>query len=225
MEIKNQEDSKSVTVVEVKLDPESPPDDPRAVDGRSLKPPKLSPLNDREELFVPFYAEGETKGNATASARMAGYSESFCKSKAHKLAKRPHIIAAVNAYIITNHRAAADPVVAAMETRLIKISKFDIGSVFMMDSEAPGGIRLRDLTEIDTSCLKKIKVKVTPLGYSLEVEGYHAMEAIKMYLQSKGLYGEKHTGRGKTLHFNLIFGGAPPPDQPAQPPTVVNPNG
>jgi len=217
----------AVTVVEVSRDPESTKADPKALDGRSLKPATEHKLSELEKAFVPLYADGEFKGNAFAAASAAGYSPSFCKSKAHLLPKRPHILAAINAYIIAHHRAAPDPELEGMFNRLSKISKFDVGSLFETteDPRFPGGIRMRDLTQIDTSALKKIKVKVTQLGYNLEVEAYDAMRAIELYMKGKGDFGGGDKGKGKRLQFNLIFGGEAPPGAPQSTTIEMNADG
>ncbi len=212
-------DNAGVTVIRVDRDPDFPKDDPKALDGRSLKTRKDPKWSDRERRFAMAYATGETKGNAAASARVAGYSESYVLTKAHKLAKKPYIIAAVNAHIVANHRPGPDPEIESMQARLSKIAHFDIGSIFEMDERTPGGIRMRDLTQIDTSCLKEIKVKVTTTGYTMEVKGYDAMRSIEMFMKSKGQFGDKDAGRGKTITVNIIHGHLP------EAPLVVNPDG
>lgn len=42
-------------------------------------------MNGRQKLFVSYYAEGETKGNATASAVKAGYKWKFANQAAPRL--------------------------------------------------------------------------------------------------------------------------------------------
>ncbi len=145
------EEADGVTVVEVAKDSGSAKGDPRALDGRSLTVSKKKPtLTEKEKAFVPLYADGEFKGNAFGAACAAGYSTSYAKSKAHELAKKPHIVAAVNAYIIGNHRPTSDPVVLAMHERLIKIAKFDVASLFETtdDPKHPAGLKMRDLATI-----------------------------------------------------------------------------
>lgn len=214
-----------VTVVEVPKDPESSKGDPRALDGRSLTVSKKKPiLSDKEESFSKLYAVGEFKGNAYAAAGAAGYSESFCKSKAHTLPKKPHIVAAINAHIISNHRTVADPIVKEMHERLVKIAKFDIGTLFETtdDPRYPGGVRMRDLALIDTSALKSMEVKVSPLGYTMKFKTYSAPDAIKMYLQATDQFGDKNAVKPKNLTFNLVFGGAKPSEDP---PFEITPDG
>lgn len=46
-------------------------------------------LSAQEKLFVTAMTSGETKGNATAAAKVAGYQKA--KSSGHKLKNRPHV--------------------------------------------------------------------------------------------------------------------------------------
>ncbi len=50
-----------------------------------------SALNFRQKAFTSFYLAGPTKGNATASALAAGYSEKTAYSQGHYLLKHPEV--------------------------------------------------------------------------------------------------------------------------------------
>jgi hypothetical protein len=54
-------------------------------------------LTDKQAAFVAAYTDGETAGNATKSARKAGYSQKTAHGIACALLKLPHVIAAIDA--------------------------------------------------------------------------------------------------------------------------------
>jgi len=197
-----------VTVYEVPHDPEGK--------GQSrLK----RPLSEMETRFAEAYAVGDTKGNATQSALKAGYSEKSAKANSHHLARRPDIVATVNAMIAVDHRplAIADHDLGVMMERLKKIARFDVGSMFVADANAPGGYKLADLTKIATDCLRKIEIRNGPNGVSLHVEQYNALDAIRLYRDT--LFQEHGAGSpNKKVTVEIKLQSERPPET-----IVVNP--
>ena len=112
-----------------------------------------------------------------------------------------------------------------MMERLKRIARFDIGSMFIYDPTRPPGARLelKDLTQIDTSCLKRIRVSVDNGGVShCELDTYNALDAIKLYRDTLlATTGGNLRGKKVTVTIGLTEGIPPARNEPI----VVNPNG
>lgn len=212
----------SVTVYRVERDPEThgQGNEPKDLNGGKLLPDH-KPLSEQEERFVRYYTEGATYGNAKASALKAGYAKSYASAHAAKLPKRPHIRDAINVRVsagINKHHE--DPVADAMLKRLERIGLFDVGSLYEMDDNAPGGVRLRDLTQIDTTAIKAIKIRTSRDGTTTEVETYDAPQNIERYFKLRGLNENDDDRRVRSggLQVNIYPSESKPSD-----PKVVNP--
>lgn len=202
---------------------------PRSEDGVLIAP--LQELSVKQIAFAKAYCAGPAQGSASKAAREAGYSKSFIESgKASKMLKIAHVVFAINQQLVKvagldrTHRASlpktGDSGVDHKFEVLDEIAHFDIGSLFIQDPDAPGNIRMRPLTEMNTRCLSEIKVKLLPgKGYEIQVKAYNKIEAIRAYFHGKGV-GKEDVGGVREITVNYNFG-----KEEEQTVKVINPDG
>jgi len=192
------------------------------------------PLNALQNSFVDHYTSGDPllRGRVRPAARAAGYSASYVQAgRPHQMMKAPNIIMAINSRIALQiNRENDDPDVVSLEARLARITKFDIGTLFKQDFTAtkngdllfPHGLRMRDLANIDTTCLKSIEIVQTRETTRLKVETYDVISAGRLLLQARGALRDDGP-RGGTVNVNINLRGDNQ-DQNQPPKTIsVNP--
>lgn len=213
----------SVQVIKVPRGEDAPDGEPRDEQGHPLETRQHQPLTEQQQRLVEAYTSPGTKGNAYQSALAAGYADRYARNHAHALVKKPHILAAINARLMTQHRTTNDPQVETMLRRLEKMALAKVGDFYQYDESYPGGMRPKDLSQIDTSAVKRIVMKTArDGGVTFEIETYDAQRAMELYFKAKGVFEQEDPGRGKQININLFgqdqLGGT-------QGPKLVNPDG
>lgn len=58
---------------------------------------EVKPLNGKQQLFVNYYCEGDTRGNATQAALSAGYSKTYAEHRMNTMLRRVEVDKAIKA--------------------------------------------------------------------------------------------------------------------------------
>lgn len=166
----------------------------------SIRQAELRPLTDLQIKMVEYITSPDpaTHGNAEASARAAGYSKETARGKAHSIIKKPHVALAI-ALATANHvQTSSDPTVAAFINRMERAGMFDISQMFERcedkndagDLIYPFGLRMKNFSDFDTSCLQSLKIKTTAKTCELEVKAIDPIAAGRLALQHKGEFNK-----------------------------------
>ena len=207
--------------VHVDRDPTRDPFLPEDIQGNALTVPTLT---DRQNKFCDAFTSGETMGQTVASALAAGFSDSYAKGKAYQLLKLPQIVFRVNQLIAEKSIPMGDRTVQEMFGELQRVAFFDIGDLFekTTDKRYPGGLKLKDLSLIDTRAIKSLQIKAGTHGLDIKIVPYDKIDAMRLYMQGKGVL-DSGLPPSKSVVVNFFYGNKKPGDPP--PPKVVNPDG
>lgn len=162
----------------------------------SIRKAELRPLTERQREIVRYLtsADPATKGRPVEAAMAAGYTKETARRKAYSIIKLPHVALAIALATADKVNSTQDPTTAAFINRMERAGMFDISEMFERcddrnekgDLVYPFGLRMKDFSKFDTSCLQSLKIKQTAHTCELEVKAIDPIAAGRLALQHKG---------------------------------------
>lgn len=156
----------------------------------------------REQLFIEAYC-GAARFNATAAARMAGYSarsHQSLRQQASRLLTRAHIARAIAERLEARRQQLqmdGDEALGHLST----IARGDIRQVL------PEGHPLRALPDEAAALIKAVR----PTKYGLVIELYDRVRALELLAKATGTLTERHTVSWEDVLEASYRGAEPPP--------------
>lgn len=166
----------------------------------SIRKAELRPLTPKQTEIVRYLTSPDpaTKGRPVEAAMAAGYSRETARRKAYSIIKLPHVALAIALATAKEVQTSQDPTTAAFINRMERAGMFDISEMFERcedkndkgDLIYPFGLRMKNFSMFDTSCLQSLKIKQTAHTCELEVKAIDPIAAGRLVLQHKGEFNK-----------------------------------